>query len=99
MGTLEHLAHPGAEIAVRVTPRASRNAVVIEGGAIRVCDRRPRGRQGERCGAQAHWLQSLAWRSHGWFWCAARPHATRSSASKTRGNRSFGRISAGHGKA
>ena len=36
MGTLEHLAHPGAEIAVRVTPRASRNAVVIEGGAIRV---------------------------------------------------------------
>lgn len=36
MGTLEHLAHPGAEIAVRVTPRASHNAVVIEGGAIRV---------------------------------------------------------------
>ena len=36
MGTLEHLAHPGAEIAVRVTPRASSNAVVIEGGAIRV---------------------------------------------------------------
>lgn len=29
-------ARPGAEIAVRVTPRASRNAVVTEGNAIRV---------------------------------------------------------------
>lgn len=33
---LSHLAHPGAEIAVRVTPRASRNAVVAEDGVIRV---------------------------------------------------------------
>ncbi|HEX9858373.1 MAG TPA: DUF167 domain-containing protein [Paracoccaceae bacterium] len=33
---LTHLAHPGAEIAVRVTPRASRNAVVAEDGVIRV---------------------------------------------------------------
>lgn len=36
MTDLTHLARPGAEIAVRVTPRASRNAVVVEGGAIRV---------------------------------------------------------------
>lgn len=36
MTDLSHLARPGAEIAVRVTPRASRNAVVAEGGAIRV---------------------------------------------------------------
>ncbi|MDZ4095414.1 MAG: DUF167 domain-containing protein [Paracoccaceae bacterium] len=34
---LSHLALPGAEIAVRVTPRASRNAVsVAEDGAIRI---------------------------------------------------------------
>jgi len=33
---LSHLAVPGTEIAVRVTPRASRNAVVAEEGAIRV---------------------------------------------------------------
>ena len=33
---LSHLALPGAEIAVRVTPKARRNAVVAEGGAIRV---------------------------------------------------------------
>ena len=33
---LSHLAIPGTEIAVRVTPKASRNAVVAEGGAIRV---------------------------------------------------------------
>lgn len=33
---LSHLASPGAEIAVRVTPKAGRNAVVAEGGAIRV---------------------------------------------------------------
>ena len=34
---LEKLAQPGAEIAVRVTPRASRNRIVAEpGGAIRV---------------------------------------------------------------
>ncbi|MDZ4094590.1 MAG: DUF167 domain-containing protein [Paracoccaceae bacterium] len=34
---LHHLAAPGTEIAVRVTPRASRNAVVVEeGGAIRI---------------------------------------------------------------
>lgn len=36
MEDLKRLALPGAEIAVRVTPRASRNAVVSEGGAIRV---------------------------------------------------------------
>lgn len=34
--SLAHLAVPGAEIAVRVTPKAARNAVVVEGGAIRV---------------------------------------------------------------
>ncbi|MBW6506941.1 MAG: DUF167 domain-containing protein [Rhodobacteraceae bacterium] len=33
---LAHLATPGAEIAVRVTPKASRNAVVAEGGLVRV---------------------------------------------------------------
>ncbi|MFC2966591.1 DUF167 domain-containing protein [Acidimangrovimonas pyrenivorans] len=33
---LSHLSDPGTEIAVRVTPRASRNAVVAEDGAIRV---------------------------------------------------------------
>ena len=33
---LSHLASPGAQIAVRVTPKAGRNAVVAEGGAIRV---------------------------------------------------------------
>lgn len=33
---LTALAVPGAEIAVRVTPRASRNAVLAEGGEIRV---------------------------------------------------------------
>lgn len=36
MTDLSSLARPGAEIAVRVTPKASRNAVVVEGGAIRV---------------------------------------------------------------
>ena len=33
---LSHLVHDGAEIAVRVTPKASRNLVVEEEGAIRV---------------------------------------------------------------
>lgn len=33
---LSVLAVPGAEIAVRVTPKAARNAVVVEQGAIRV---------------------------------------------------------------
>lgn len=33
---LSALATPGAEFAVRVTPRASRNAVLAEGGEIRV---------------------------------------------------------------
>ena len=33
---LRHLAIPGAEIAVRVTPKARRNAVVAEDGTIRV---------------------------------------------------------------
>lgn len=36
MTDLSHLARPGAEIAVRVTPKASRNAVVAEDGAIRI---------------------------------------------------------------
>lgn len=36
MTDLSHLAQPGAEIAVRVTPRASRNAVIVEDRAIRV---------------------------------------------------------------
>ncbi len=36
MTDLRHLAHPGTEIAVRVTPRASRNAVLAEGDTIRV---------------------------------------------------------------
>ncbi|MFC3569978.1 DUF167 domain-containing protein [Paracoccus sp. TOH] len=36
MTDLSHLARPGAEIAVRVTPRASRNAVILDGGTIRV---------------------------------------------------------------
>lgn len=36
MTDLSHLALPGAEIAVRVTPRASRNAVVVDGEIIRV---------------------------------------------------------------
>lgn len=37
MTDLSHLAREGAEIAVRVTPRASRNAVILtEDGAIKV---------------------------------------------------------------
>ncbi len=36
MTELAHLAQPGAVIAVRVTPRASRNAVVLDGDTIRV---------------------------------------------------------------
>lgn len=36
MTDLSHLARPGAEIAVRVTPKASRNEVVVEAGVIRV---------------------------------------------------------------
>lgn len=36
MAELAHLAQPGTEIAVRVTPKASRNALVHEDGAIRV---------------------------------------------------------------
>ena len=36
MSDLSHLAVPGTEIAVRVTPKASRNAVVVEEGTIRV---------------------------------------------------------------
>ncbi len=34
--TLDHLSTPGTEIAVRVTPKASRNVVKVEDGAIRV---------------------------------------------------------------
>lgn len=33
---LSHLAIPNSEIAVRVTPKASRNAVKVENGEIRV---------------------------------------------------------------
>jgi len=33
---LTHLARPGTEIAVRVTPKASRNRVVEEDGTLRV---------------------------------------------------------------
>jgi uncharacterized protein YggU (UPF0235/DUF167 family) len=36
MSDLSHLARPGTELSVRVAPKASRNAVVAEGGAIRV---------------------------------------------------------------
>ncbi|MDW4551091.1 DUF167 domain-containing protein [Defluviimonas sp. D31] len=36
MTDLSHLARPGAEIAVRVTPKASRDAVTLVDGAIRV---------------------------------------------------------------
>ena len=36
MTDLSHLAIPGTEIAVRVTPKASRNAVTVDGDAIRV---------------------------------------------------------------
>lgn len=36
MTDLKDLAVPGTEIAVRVTPKASRNAVRAEGGALRV---------------------------------------------------------------
>ena len=36
MTDLSHLADPGAEIAVRVTPKASRNAVVQDADQIRV---------------------------------------------------------------
>ena len=34
--TLETLAIPGTEISVRVTPKASRNMVQVEGGKVRV---------------------------------------------------------------
>ncbi|MBC7141281.1 MAG: DUF167 domain-containing protein [Rhodobacteraceae bacterium] len=36
MTDLTHLARPGTELSVRVTPKASRNAVVVEGDVIRV---------------------------------------------------------------
>ena len=36
MTDLTQLAIPGAEIAVRVTPKASRNAVLFEDGLVRV---------------------------------------------------------------
>ncbi|MTH58161.1 DUF167 domain-containing protein [Paracoccus litorisediminis] len=36
MTDLSHLALPGTEIAVRVTPKASRNAVTVDGATIRV---------------------------------------------------------------
>ncbi len=36
MTDLTHLAIPGAEIAVRVTPKAARNAVLLEDGLVKV---------------------------------------------------------------
>ncbi len=36
MSELSHLAHPGAEIAVRVTPRAARERIEVAGGVIRI---------------------------------------------------------------
>ena len=36
MTDLSHLARPGTQIAVRVTPKASANRIVAEDGAIRV---------------------------------------------------------------
>lgn len=36
MTDLSHLAHDGAEIRLRVTPRARRNAISLEDGLIRV---------------------------------------------------------------
>ena len=36
MTDLSHLAQSGAEIAVRVTPRAARNAVLVDGDRLRV---------------------------------------------------------------
>ena len=36
MTDLSHLAHDGAEIRLRVTPRARRNAIIVEDGLIRV---------------------------------------------------------------
>lgn len=35
-GALAHLAQPGSELSVRVTPKASRNAVIAEDGQIKV---------------------------------------------------------------
>jgi uncharacterized protein YggU (UPF0235/DUF167 family) len=36
MTDLSHLARPGAEIAVRVTPKASRERIAVEEGTIRI---------------------------------------------------------------
>lgn len=36
MTELSHLAQEGAEIKIRVTPKASRNAVVVDGDSLRV---------------------------------------------------------------
>lgn len=36
MTDLRHMAHEGAEFTLRVTPRARRNAVALEGDVIRV---------------------------------------------------------------
>lgn len=36
MTDLSHLAHDGAEIRLRVMPRARRNAIIVEDGLIRV---------------------------------------------------------------
>lgn len=36
MTDLSHLVQPGARIAVRVTPRAARNAVTLDGPEIRI---------------------------------------------------------------
>lgn len=36
MTELRHLAEPGTRIAVRVTPRASRNAITVDGDVLRI---------------------------------------------------------------
>ncbi|MDF3607427.1 DUF167 domain-containing protein [Paracoccus sp. DMF-8] len=37
MTDLSHLVQPGRTIAVRVTPRAARNSVTLDGEVVRVC--------------------------------------------------------------
>lgn len=37
MTDLSHLVQPGRTIAVRVTPRAARNSVTLDGEVLRVC--------------------------------------------------------------
>lgn len=35
-GTLSHWVEPGREIAVRVTPKAARNSITVEGDVLRI---------------------------------------------------------------